>query len=166
MEEIILDQIVIRKLNENDKEAFVNLRIMFLIDCFNSINESISEMDKKEIENNLNIYFENHINKNDFIGIVGEYNGNIVSLACLVISDYPAYPGLLNGKAGKLLNVYTFPEFRKKGISKKIVKEIINEAKVNEVKSIELKSTEKGYNLYKKFGFIDDNFFKNMILEL
>ena len=166
MKNNILDKIVFRKLNEKDKKAFIDLRIIFLIDCFNSINKSINELDKMEIENNLNIYFENHINKEDFIGMVCEYNGKIVSAAYLIMLDYPAYPGLLNGKAGKIINVYTYPEYRKKGIAKKLMEELINEAKINGIKSIDLKSTGDGYELYKKLGFVDDNSFKNMILEL
>ena len=162
MENLMEENIKFRKLNENDKDLFVSLRIIFLIDCFNGIIET----DKKEIENNLRIYFDEHIIKNDFIGIIGEYNGNIVSTAYLILLDYPAYPGLINGKAGKIINVYTFPEYRRKGIAKKIIEELIKEAKIMGIKSIDLKATEDGYDLYKKLGFIDDNKHKNMIINI
>jgi len=110
MENTVEKNIVFRKLNENDKDLFVNLRLIFLMDCFDEINET----DKEQIEKNLKIYFDEHINKNDFIGMIGEYNGNVVTVAYLIILDYPANPNLKNGKAGTLLNVYTFPEYRKK----------------------------------------------------
>ena len=163
MENNLLENIIFRKLNENDKELFVNLRISFIMDCF---NKNINEIDKKEIENSLNSYFIKHIRQNDFIGIVGEYNGNIVSVIYLIIEDYPANPNLINGKKGTILNVFTFPEYRKKRIAKKILSEIIKEAKLNGIKSIELKATNDGYELYKGVGFIDDNDYKNMILKL
>jgi len=54
------------------------------------------------------------------------------------------------------LNVYTFPEYRKKGIAKKLIEEIIKEAKLFGVDRIDLKATEAGYNLYKKIGFRED----------
>ena len=166
MDNNILDKIIFRKLNENDKEVFIDFTIIFLIDIFNSFNKSMNEIDKKKIENNLNIYFENHINKDDFIGMLGEHNGRIVSAAYLIVLDYPIYPGLLNGKAGKIINVYTYPEYRRKGIAKKLMEKLINEANIKGIKSIDLESSEDGHELYKKLGFIDDNSFKYMTLEL
>jgi len=147
-----LENIVFRKLNENDMELFINLRLDFLIDCFNSINDA----DKNDIKNNLKSYFNKHINNDDFVGFVGEYNGNIASTAYLIISEYPANPNLINGKIATLLNVYTLPEYRKKGIAKKLIEEIIKEAKLMGVCRIDLKATEAGYNLYKKLGFQED----------
>jgi len=98
--------------------------------------------------------------------MIGEYNGNIVTAAYLIILDYPANPNLINGKAGTLLNVYTSPEYRRKGIAKKLLEEIIKEAKLMGINTIDLKATENGYNLYKKLGFKDDNDYKGMILKI
>jgi len=149
----IKENVVFRKLNENDRDLFVSLRIIFLKDCF---HDKINDTNKKQIENSLKIYFDEHIRKNDFIGIVGEYNGNIVSTAYLFIFDYPANPDLLNGKVGRLLNVYTFPEYRKKGIAKYLIEEIIKEAKSIGVNRINLNATEAGYKLYINLGFNED----------
>jgi len=149
----IKENVVFRKLNENDRDLFVSLRIIFLKDCF---NDKLNDTNKEQIENSLKIYFDEHIRKNDFIGIVGEYNGNIVSTAYLFIFDYPVNPNLINGKVGRLLNVYTFPEYRKKGIAKILIEEIIKEAKSIGVNRINLNATEAGYNLYKILGFKED----------
>jgi hypothetical protein len=93
MEKLTENDIIFRKLNKNDKELFVNLRIQFLMDCFDVINES----EKVQIINNLDLYFDEHINKNNFLGIIAVYNGNIVSTAYLIIMDYPANPNLISG---------------------------------------------------------------------
>jgi len=150
MDNEILGKIIFRKLNENDKNIFISLRITFLIECFN-----INETEKNIIQNELEQYFYKHINKNDFIGIIGEYNGEIVSVAYLIINEKPANLNMINGKGGTLLNVYTFPEYRRKGISKKLIQKILEEAKTYELKFIDLMATEDGYNLYKKLGFND-----------
>jgi len=147
----ILENIVFRKLNKNDKELFINLRFAYL-----SEEHNFDEIEKEQLKNNLNIYFEKHIKENDFIGIIGEYNVEIVSVAYFVISEKPPNPSFINGKIGTLLNVYTFPEYRKKGIAKKLIEEIIKEAKLIGVDRIDLKATEAGYNLYKKIGFRED----------
>ena len=144
----ILENITFRKLNENDKELFVNLRIIFLEDRF-----KLDGNEKEEIKNNLKIYFDKHICKNDFIGIIGEYNGKIVSVAYLIIYDKPANLNNLYGKVGTLINVYTFPEYRKKGIAKRLVENIINEAKNNGIKYFDLLASESGYKIYENIGF-------------
>jgi ribosomal protein S18 acetylase RimI-like enzyme len=113
---------------------------------------------KLELENNLNSYFDGHIQKNDFIGIIGEYEQNIVSVAYLVISDMPANPNWLNGKSGTLLNVYTYPKYRNKGIATELIKEIIKEAKKLNIKSIDLSATKAGINIYKKLGFNESEY--------
>ena len=132
----------------------------------NETFDNVYSLDIEKIETNLNKYFDEHIINNDFIGIIGEFNGNVVSVAYLIIYDFPANPNIVNGKRGTLFNVYTFPEYRKKGIAERIIKEIIKEAKLRDIDSIDLKATDDGYNLYKKLGFIDDNNYKGMILKM
>ena len=155
-----MDNILFRKLDEKDRELFIQLRMEYILETFKNVNKI------KYLENNLKLYFNEHINKKDFIGIIGEFNGRVVSVAYLIITDFPPNPGIKEGKCGTLLNVFTFPEYRKKGIAKKLIEKIINEAKFMGIESIELKSTEDGYNLYKNLGFVENNEYKNMNLRL
>ena len=73
----------------------------------------------------------------------------------MAISEWPANRVFLNGKIGTLLNVYTYPEYRKNGIGTNVVKIIIEEAKKLNVAIIELLATKDGKNIYKKIGFIE-----------
>ena len=148
----ILDKVTFRKLGKNDKELFISLRMVYLNNEFD-INENV----KKEIENNLKTYFDKYI-EDGFIGIIAEYNGKIVSVAYLAISEKPANPNFINGKTGTLLNVYTYPEYRKKGIATKLIEEIIEEAIKINIKLIYLKSTNAGIKLYEKSGFTEGKY--------
>ena len=155
-----LESISFRKLNENDKDLFIKLRLAYLNEEHN-----LDEIERDQLIDNLKVYFENHIVKNDFIGVIGEYNGKIVSVAYLAISEKPPNPSFINGKIGTLLNVFTYPEYRKKGIAGEIVKKIINEAIKMDIKVIELKATEEGIKLYEKIGFKECKY-KNMNLKI
>jgi len=139
-----------RKLNENDRDLFITLRMDFFLDYYD-----LSETEKKQIEDNLKKYFTEHINKDDFIGMIAECNGNIASVVYLIITEKPANPNFIDGKTGTIMNVFTYPEYRKKGIAKKLIKEIIKEAKEKGVGYVDLMATEAGYSLYKKLGFND-----------
>ena len=153
METIIEKNIFFRKLIETDKKLFVNLRMAYLTEEY-----KMSEIEKRQIENNLESYFDEHILKNDFIGIIFEYNGKIISVAYLILSEKPSNPNFINGKTGTLMNVYTYPEYRKKGIATKLIMEIIKEAKNINVKIINLEATNAGIKLYKKIGFKESEY--------
>jgi ribosomal protein S18 acetylase RimI-like enzyme len=152
MDKNILKNITFRKLNKNDMDLFINLRIVFLEDRF-----SLKEDEKIKITNNLQIYFKEHICKNDFIGIIGEYDGNIISVAYMAIYDKPSNLNNLYGKIGTIMNVYTYPEYRKKGIAKKMVENIMDEAKNNGIKYFDLMASESGYKIYENIGFKESN---------
>jgi predicted acetyltransferase len=64
-------------------------------------------------------------------------------------------PSFITGKIGTVLNVYTKPEYRKKGYAKKLMTMMLEDAKTERVSVIELKATEDGYSLYKSVGFED-----------
>ena len=61
----------------------------------------------------------------------------------------------ITGKTGTVLNVYTKPEYRKKGYAKKLMNMMLEDAKAENVSIIELKATEDGYSLYRSIGFED-----------
>jgi len=144
------ETLTFRKLNENDRELFVKLRLDFFLDYY-----VFNETEKSQIENSLKKYFDKHINKDDFIGMVAEYNGNIASVVYLIITDKPANPKFIDGKTGTIMNVFTYPEYRKKGMAKKLINEMIKEAGEKGVGYIDLMATEAGYGLYKHLGFND-----------
>ena len=80
---------------------------------------------------------------------------DIVSCAFLLIVDKPMSPSFITGKTGTVLNVYTKPEYRKKGYAKKLMNMMLEDAKAENVSNIELKATEDGYSLYRSVGFED-----------
>ena len=155
------NKLVYRKMDKNDLDIFVKLRFAFLYE----FNHEATEKNKETIKKSLESYFEAAISKNEFIGIVCEYEGNVISSAYMAISEKPANFHFINGKIGTLLNVYTHPEYRKNGITSHILKMIIDEAKKENLSEIELLATEAGEPLYRKLGFTESEM-KYMKLEI
>ncbi|NLM19637.1 MAG: GNAT family N-acetyltransferase, partial [Clostridiaceae bacterium] len=68
------------------------------------------------------------------------------------------------GLRAHLMNVYTKSEYRRRGIAKKMIELLIDEAKGKGVTEISLDATEMGRPLYKALGFEDNR--AGMVLEL
>lgn len=143
---------VIRKTGINDIDELIKIRIAYLKEDYGNISSEQIEQLKKQ----LSEYYINH-NDRDMIAYIAEENSEIISSVFLVIIEKPANPSFMSGKIGNMLNVYTKPEYRKKGIAGQLLKSVINEARERNLSYIELKSTKAGFNLYKKLGFEEEH---------
>ena len=54
-----------------------------------------------------------------------------------------------------MLNVYTRPQFRRRGVARELMKMLLSEAGRLGLDFVELKSTDEGYELYRSVGFED-----------
>ena len=79
----------------------------------------------------------------------------INSVAYLQIIEMPANSILLNGLYGEVLNVYTEPEYRGKGLCTQIMKNLIEYGKKRGLGRVDLSATEEGYPIYERVGFVD-----------
>jgi GNAT superfamily N-acetyltransferase len=143
-----MKDMIFRKLNANDSGLFVKLRMYYL-----STEFDINSINVNEIEDNLIRYFDEHILKNDFIGMVCEIDNEVVAAEFLIINERPSSPKFVNGKLGVLMNVFTYPDYRKQGIATKLIGKILEEADKENVSVIDLNATKEGENLYKRMGF-------------
>ena len=141
--------IILRKATMQDIDTLIKLRFDYLTE--DSID--LAQNQKTIISEQLNEYFQKHIQDGTFIGVIAEADNKIVSTAYLAISEKPANPTFITGKTGTLLNVLTYPEFRRNGIATKVIAFIIDEARKVGVSSIDLSATNDGKHLYEKMGF-------------
>jgi N-acetylglutamate synthase-like GNAT family acetyltransferase len=94
----------------------------------------------------------------DFHAYIAENEGEIIASVFLVIQELPANTNFITGKIGNILNVYTRPEYRMKGIAKQLLNNMIGEARTKNLSYLELLATDEGYPVYKKLGFADKKF--------
>ena len=132
-----------------------SLLIKLRMDYLQSDRGALPEAEDKRIRRQLENYFPSHINK-DFIACLAEDEGVVLSVAYLVITEKPANPSFITGKTATLLNVLTYPKYRRQGIAKRVITRIIEEARRMEVSSIDLSATADGKPLYEKLGFTDN----------
>lgn len=133
-----------------DIGVLTDLRIAYLNEDLGVISEENLEL----MQATLPSYYEKHLNK-DLMAYVARDEMDIVSCAFLLIVEKPISPSFITGKTGTVLDVYTKPDYRKKGYAKKLITTMLEDAKAEGLSIIELKATEDGYSLYKSVGFED-----------
>ena len=112
----------------------------------------ISDEQIEEIKKALPDYYSRHINRDLHI-YTAKKDEEIIACGFLLVIEKPASPSFIHGKVGTVLNVYTKPEYRRQGAAKKLLKQMLLEARNMGLDYVELKSTEAGYFLYKSLGF-------------
>ena len=141
---------IFEKVTTQDINILTELRIAYLQEDLGQIADADLEL----ISSSLPSYYTKHLNK-DLMAYVARDERDIVSCAFLLIVEKPMSPSFITGKTGTVLNVYTKPEYRKKGNAKNLMTMMLEDAKTEGVSIIELKATEDGYSLYKSVGFED-----------
>ena len=148
--------------NLNDISELVRLRILYMIDDFGSI----TDQERKSMENQLPGYFERELGKK-LIAFVARAEDRLVATAYLLIIEKPANPFFPNGFDSEVLSVYTEEKYRGKGICTKLMRNMIEYAREHGLCRIDLMATDKGYPIYKKLGFEDKvQKYKDMRLKL
>lgn len=138
------------KAKKEDIGQLTELRIAYITED----NGKVEEQNLEIIRHDLPDYFRRNLN-NTIFGYVARNEKEIVSCALLLVTERPASPMFITGKAGTVLNVYTKPEYRHKGYARKLMYMLLADASDMKLSNVELKATEAGYPLYKSLGFKD-----------
>ena len=143
----------IRKATLFDLNRLIALRMDYL-----KLEGGLTQDQEKTIHTQLRKYFFKHIQSDDFLAILAVDGDNVASAAFLVITERPASPAFITGKSATVLNVLTYPEYRKRGLSTRVLLALIEEAKGMGVSMIDLFATPDGVPLYKKLGFQESRY--------
>lgn len=136
--------------SKDDIKELVRLRIAYMIDDFGGVSDHERECMEKQLPD----YFNRKLG-NELIAFIAKDDNQIVSVAYLHIIEMPANSILLNGLYGEVLNVYTEPKYRGKGICTQLIKNLIEYGKKRGLGRVDLSATKEGYPIYKKAGFVD-----------
>lgn len=129
------------------------VRIKLRLDFLNENRGEIGKEKTDAIITQLKDYFPKQLNSN-FFAFIAEYSGQAVSTVFMTVAENPANPDCITGKTAKILNVFTYPDFRRKGIATNLLKMVISEAKTMNISYLELSATDSGKPVYEKLGFI------------
>ena len=112
-----------------------------------------SEEYQQKLRNELNAYFTQALAEKRFFAYLAELKGEILSFGAMVIKKIPGDFNQSSYLEGDILNMFTVPFARRKGISAMILQQLINEARNRGISKVSLHTTKDGEKLYRKFGF-------------
>jgi len=83
--------------------------------------------------------------------------GQVAAGGGVLVSRWPARPGDPNTRRALILNVYTEPEFRKRGLARQVMLLIISWLKEQGLRTVYLHASDDGRPLYAALGFQPTN---------
>jgi GNAT superfamily N-acetyltransferase len=143
----------IRRTDLSDLEALVRLRIALLREI-GHITARTTEDELAALIEAHRQYFRDNLATGKYVGFAAVAQGRIVGNGGLVFLERPPYNGNLAGSEAYLMNMYTDPEWRQKGVAEGIVNRILPFAKEAGAKRIWLHSEPKAKRIYERAGFV------------
>jgi GNAT superfamily N-acetyltransferase len=137
---MMINLITYSKAIPDDVSILVENRIRFAIE----LAGSIEDFTKATIDNSC-------------ISVIARCDGAVAGIGSVHIREMPGNVKNPSGKWGYIMNMYTVPEFRRKGICKGIVNALVEKASGYGVTGFELHATPDGEMVYKQEGFVQHN---------
>ncbi len=140
----------IRQANLDDLEALVQLRLSLLREAGNLQSDTPTAALIEAIRQ----YLTKTLPTGQFVAWVAQVNSEIIGTSGMVMFEKPPVYGNLLGLDAYIMNIYTVPNWRGKGVATALLREIISYVKMTDARRIWLDATEDGKRLYEKFGFV------------
>ncbi|MEL7601982.1 MAG: GNAT family N-acetyltransferase [Bacillota bacterium] len=143
-------ELVYKKATLDDLDALVKMRIKVL----RTANGLSDLVDMSQVESESRYYYQRGLQEGGHVAYL-VYDRDAV-IGAGGVSFYQVMPTYCNpsGKKAYLMNLYTEPDYRRKGIAWQTLDLLVHEARERGVDFITLDTTKMGRPLYEKYGFI------------
>ncbi len=100
-------------------------------------------------------YYERHLRENSHTACFAREKGTAGIVGCggICYQEEMPSPDNTSGLCGYLMNIYTLPAYRGRGVGRKIVEFLIRDAQKRGTEKIYLESSDSGRRLYREMGF-------------
>lgn len=138
-----------RKATLEDLEVLVRTRIEVL----RAANKLEADTDMSEVSRQSWLYYQNALSNGTHTAYLVYDGSRFVGAGG--VSYFQVMPTYHNPSGNKayIMNMYTHPDYRRKGIAYKTLELLVEDIKSREITSISLEATDMGRPLYEKFGF-------------
>ena len=130
-----------------DLNQLVTLRCAFL-------REAVPEEPVDDpIADAIRGYFEKSLADGSFSAFIAEATGRIIATSGMVIHHHPPTRRNPTGKIAYIMNMYTLPEFRRRGIATELLKRLAESARAAHCRRVCLHALVGTRDFYGRCGF-------------
>ncbi len=140
-----------KQLSESELESFITTRIKQLRE--EGATEDI------DLRPTLRSYYDRHMKDGTFVSWIALDGEKIVGTSGISFVEKPPYFGCPNGRIGLLSSMFTAKEYRRRGIAKRLLSLVVEEAKKYGCGAIQITASDMGVLLYTDFGFVKNGNF-------
>lgn len=98
-------------------------------------------------------WFYDHLADLDVHAVLVEDDARVVSVGLGVVQGLPPTPGFPHMVSASISNMYTVPEFRRRGYGRQVLDRLVQWARKREATRVDLFASSAGRSLYEGFGF-------------
>ena len=144
-----MDNITYHKATVEDTSILVEQRIQFTQELSGKQNAEIVS----DLRNQMTNYFSNATADNTCISFIAKCDGAVAGIGSMHVRNTPGNFKNPTGKWGYIMNMYTLPDYRRKGICKALLNLLVEEGQKYGITAFELHATREGEYVYSQNGF-------------
>jgi ribosomal protein S18 acetylase RimI-like enzyme len=137
-----------RRATPQDVDPLTTLRLAFLVEV-----SGASESDPT-LRQSLAEYFARTIPSNEFISFLAVADTKIIASSGLVFHHHPPSNRNPTGREAYIMNMYTAPAWRRRGIATRLLQMLIDHARQNYCGKISMHALPLGRSIYLNTGFV------------
>jgi GNAT superfamily N-acetyltransferase len=143
-----MEEIIYRQADKADVPSLIELRAAFLAEVSTTGPAAPAVLEA------LSRYFTAAIPSGDFIAFLAESGGRVIATSGLVYHRYPPSARNLAGLDAYVMNMYTLPAWRGRGIATNLLRELVAVARRSNCSRVRLHALPKALPIYSRLGFV------------
>jgi RimJ/RimL family protein N-acetyltransferase len=141
--------ITFHKATLTDVQTLVDYRIRFALELTGA--QTAEAIHALKVQ--MTAYFSSAMQADTCISFIATSEGEVAGIGSLQMREQPGNFKNPSGRWGYIMNMYTVPEFRRRGICKEILNRLVEAGENAGITAFELHATPEGQPVYLKSGF-------------
>lgn len=130
----------------------IPLLVKARLDFLRALGYSVQPEDESQIAQQIHGFLSEHLERDLFAYIAVERE-IIAAAGFLQVMEVMWQPMASKGRYGRIINILTWPEFRRQGLARTIMQELIQKAHELDLAYLDLDASPEGQPLYESLGF-------------
>jgi GNAT superfamily N-acetyltransferase len=139
----------LRLATKDDIKQLIEFRIKFLKEV--RVDAPTDRLD--EYREVMKDYLEREMSSGNYVAWLAVVNNEIIATSGIITIQRLPQLWNMTGKEAYIMNMFTKPEWRRKGIGSAILEKLLEEARNRGIEAVKLHATPMGRSLYEKYGF-------------